>query len=338
MKALWKTLALILGLAFLGWYLSKTDLNAVWSSLSKLGWLAPLALVPYFVVYILDCLGWRFTFAKALHVPFWTLFRVRWTGEAMNNIVPSAYVGGEALKIYLLKKHGVTGNAATSSAVVSKTAQTVAQVLYIVVASLAFMHVAGDNPGLKAGMMVVMMCGVLVVAGLIWIQRRGIFSTVLSITNLLKLKLAIVEKYREKIREVDKTITGFYREHRPRFYKSTTFYFVGWLADTLEIYLVAHLLGMPITLPQAIAVEAFTSVAKMLGMWVPGSIGVQESGIIMLGKLAGLPETLCIAYALLRRAREVIFVLIGWLLFYTEEASLKALKERAETDASQSGT
>jgi len=334
MKALWKTLALLLGLALLGWYLSQTDLNAVWTSLKSLGWLAPLALVPYFIVYILDCLGWRYTFAKDLATSFWTLFRVRWTGEAMNNIVPSAYVGGEALKIYLLKKHGVSGNAATSSAVVSKTAQTVAQVLYIVLASVAFMYVGGDNPGLRAGMMLVLICGVLVVAGLIWIQRRGIFSTVLSITNALKLKLAVIEKHRAKIQEVDQTITGFYRDHRPRFYSSTAFYFTGWLVDTLEIYLVAHLLGMPITLPQAIAVEAFTSVAKMLGMWVPGSIGVQESGIIMLGKLAGLPETLCVAYALLRRAREVIFVLLGWLLFYTEEASLKALKARTEANPS----
>ncbi|HEY1173241.1 MAG TPA: flippase-like domain-containing protein [Verrucomicrobiae bacterium] len=332
MKALWKTLALILGLAFLGWYLSKTDLNAVWTSLKTLGWLAPIALVPYFIVYIFDCYGWRFTFPKELKVPFWTLFRVRWTGEAMNNIVPSAYVGGEALKIYLLKKHGVTGNAATSSAVVSKTAQTVAQVLFITLAAIAFMYVGGDNPGLRAGMMVVLIGGVLVVAGLLWVQRRGIFSTALLITNTLGLKLAVIEKNREKIQAVDGTITTFYREHRPRFYASTTSYLGGWLMDTMEIYLVAHLLGMPITIPQAIAVEAFTSVAKMLGMWVPGSIGVQESGIIMLGKMAGLPETLCIAYALLRRAREVIFVLIGWLLFYTEEASLKALKERAEAD------
>jgi glycosyltransferase 2 family protein len=326
MNALWKTLALLLGLALLGWYLSQTDLNAVWASLSKLGWLAPLVLVPYFIVYVFDCVGWRFTFSKELHVPFWTLFRVRWTGEAMNNIVPSAYVGGEALKIYLLKKHGVTGNAATSSAVVSKTAQTVAQVLYTVLASVAFIYVGGNNPGLRAGMMTVLAGGVLVVAGLIWIQRRGIFSTVLAVTNALHLKLAFIEKHREKIQDVDRTITGFYRDHRQRFYSSTAFYFIGWLADTFEIYLVAHLLGMPVTLTQAVAVEAFISVAKMLGMWVPGSLGVQESGIIMLGRLAGLPETLCVAYALLRRAREVIFVLIGWLLFYTEEASLKALK------------
>jgi len=330
MKALWKTLALILGLALLGWYLSQADLKAVWASISKLGWLAPLILVPYFIVYLFDCLGWRYTFPKDLTTPFWTLFRVRWTGEAMNNIVPSAYVGGEALKIYLLGKHGVAGNAATSSAVVSKTAQTIAQVLYTVVASVAFMYVGGDNPGLRAGMMVVLIGGVLVVAALLWIQRRGIFTTILTITNALKLKLAVIEQHRVKIQVLDQTITGFYRDHRPRFYSSTAFYFIGWLADTLEIYLIAHLLGMPITIPQAIAVEAFTSVAKMLGMWVPGSIGVQESGIIMLGRLAGLPETLCVAYALLRRAREVIFVLIGWLLFYTEEASLKALKARAE--------
>jgi uncharacterized protein (TIRG00374 family) len=299
-------------------------------ALRRLGWLAPLILIPYFLTYVADCLGWSFAFPKKPGVPFRTLFRIRWAGESLNNIVPSAYIGGEALKVYLLQRRGVAAGIGTASAVVSKTAQTVAQVLLISFASIAFLYVGGDHPGLRAGMLLVFIAGVLIVAGLFWIQRRGLLSVLFTLAHALRLRVAAMETRRARIEEVDRTISGFYRLHPRRFFASTGFYFGGWIFDTLEIYLVSHLLGMPITWWQALCVEAFTGVAKALGMWVPGSLGVQESGIVLLGRLAGLPDTLSFAYALLRRAREIIFVVIGWMLLYGQEAPFRIFRSAAK--------
>jgi uncharacterized protein (TIRG00374 family) len=329
MKTLWKTVVLLAGLALFGWYLSRADLRSVGAVLSQLGWLAPVMLVPYLLVYVADCLGWRLCLLAGLNVSLATLFRIRWAGESVNNVVPSAYVGGEVVKVYLLKKHGVGAQAGASSAVVSKTAQTVAQLLCIMLATIAFLRLGGDNTRLRIGMMLVLCGGVALLAGLFWIQGRGLFSSWLAVTGALRLKFAFVEKHRAGMVEADHAITGFYQNHRPRFYAATAVYLGGWLLDTLEIYVVSRLLGMPILWTQALAVESFTGVAKVLGMWVPGSLGVQDSGIVMLGRLAGLPDTLSVAYALLRRAREIIFALIGWLLLYAEHASLRTIK--AET-------
>ena len=69
---------------------------------------------------------------------------------------------------------------------------------------------------------------------------------------------------------------------------------------------------------------------------MPGSLGVQDSGIVMLGRLAGLPDTLSVAYAFLRRAREIIFALIGWLLLYAEHASLRTIKAETAFTAGES--
>lgn len=326
MKTFWKTLALLAGLALFGWYLSRADVRSVGAALGRLGWLAPVILVPYIVVYVVDCLGWRFSFPPGMPVSFATFFRIRWAGEAVNNVLPSAYVGGEAVKVYLLRTHGLATQTGMSSAVVSKSAQTIAQLFYILLAALAYLQLAGDQPGLRAGMMLVLGGGVLVLAGWFWMQKRGLFGLLLAIAAGLRLKSSFLDSHRATLVEVDQTITGFYRTHRPRFYASTGFYLGGWLLDTLDIYLVAHLLGMPIAWKQALAVEAFTSVAKVLGMWVPGSLGVQESSIVMLGRLAGLPNTLSVAYALLRRARDILFALIGWLLLYGQETSLPTIR------------
>jgi glycosyltransferase 2 family protein len=181
----------------------------------------------------------------------------------------------------------------------------------------------------------VLASGLALVAGLFWIQRRGLFASVLSLTKALRIRCSFLENRRARILEVDGTITGFYRHHRRRFYASTGLFLVGWLLDTVEIYVIAHLLGMPILWTQALAVEAFTGVAKALGMWVPGSLGVQESGIVMLGRLAGLPDPLSVAYALLRRAREIIFALAGWLLLYRDETSLHRLRAKSAPPRTQ---
>jgi putative membrane protein len=338
MKAIWKVLALLAGLALFGWYLSRADLRAVAEGLSRLGWLAPVALIPYFCVYIVDCIGWRWCLPPGLKVPFLTLFRIRWAGESVNNVLPSAYVGGETVKVYLLRKRGVPAQAGASSAVVSKTAQTVAQLILILLAAVAFLRLAGDRPGLPLAMLLVLGSGAVILAGLFWMQRRGLFSSLVAVAAALRLQPRFLEGRREKILEVDRAITGFYQNHRPRFYGSTTVYLGGWLLDTMEIYLVACLLGMPIAWTQALAVEGFTSVAKILGMWVPGSLGIQDSGIVMLGRLAGLPDTLSVSYALLRRGREIIFAAIGWLLLCADHASLRTIKaEAASATAEPSG-
>ena len=235
-------------------------------------------------------------------------------------------VGGEAVKVYMPRRHGVASRTGTSSVVVGRSAQTTAQLFYILLASLVFLQLAGDQPGLRVSMLLVLAGGTVALAGFFWVQRRGLFASALAVTRLLRLNLRVLERHRAKILDLDQAITGFYREQRPRFFASAAFYMGGWLLDTLEIYLVAALIGMPITWPQALAVEAFTSVVKILGLWIPGTLGVQESGIVMLGRLAGLPDTLSVAYALLRRAREIAFALGGWLLLYADHATLRTIR------------
>ncbi|MGZ8900134.1 MAG: flippase-like domain-containing protein [Limisphaerales bacterium] len=314
MKAHLKALLLVCVLALFGWYLTKLGPAKVFSVIAGLGGWAPLVLVPYFVVYIVDCLAWSQTLPP-INLPFWTRFRIRWAGESVNNLVPTAYVGGEAAKVLLLRPYGISAHDGAVAAVVSKTAQTVAQLLFIVGASAVFFQLAKDQPKLRLGISFILVGGMAAVGLLFWVQRLGLFRMFWALASAVPWKASRLEKRKERMLELDQTIFGFYRNHRARFYRSTLLYLCGWTLDTVEIYLVAHLLGVPISWPQALVVEAFTGVAKALGMWLPGSLGVQESGIILIGKLVGLPDTFVAAYALIRRARELIFAGVGMILF-----------------------
>jgi uncharacterized membrane protein YbhN (UPF0104 family) len=175
-------------------------------------------------------------------------------------------------------------------------------------------------------MLTITALAIAVVASLVWLQQRGMFSTLATL-----LPVRALTKRAESLRQLDNRIFEFYRKDRRHFVLSTAAYFGGWMADTLEILLVSHVLGMPIDFSHALAVEAFISVAKALGIFVPGALGVQESGIVFLCYLFGLPPALGVSYAIIRRGREVVYVAIGATFLYAEGFSFrKQIAQRAE--------
>lgn len=335
MKTVARLLLLAAGLALFAWFIQRAGVEEIWRTCLNLGWLAPLALVPYAVIYAADTLGWRFAFSGSVSLPvgFWRLYFVRWCGESVNNVVPSAYIGGESVKVYLLHKRGVPAGQAAASVIVGRTLQVLTQVLFIALGAAAFLWIADPGSHVQRGMAFALAGSVAAVAGLFWLQSHGMFSVTFRALSKFRLRFASLESKRQKLEQVDRRVVDFYRNERRRFALSAGAYFTGWLLDTLDIYLVAWLLGMPIHWTQALAVEAFISVAKMLGLFVPGALGVQESGIALVCRLAGLPDALGLAYAIIRRGRDVVYASIGWLLLYFEETTLKGLPGRVAKES-----
>lgn len=320
MKLALKLLLAAAGLALFGWFIYRAGPAEIARAFANLGWLAPVALLPFCLVYLLDTLGWYFAFGKG-GVPgigFRTLMRVRWAGESINSVLPSAYIGGEAAKVHLLHKRGVPRMHGASSVVAGKTAQFLAQVVFIAAGSIAGAGNLPPHSPARTGMVAMTALAIALVGLLFWLQQRGMFRTLVQILPIRALKSRA-----DILRQLDERIFEFYRNDRPHFALSTAAYLSGWLADSLEILLVSHLLGMPIDFTQALAVESFISVAKALGIFVPGALGVQESGIVFLCWVFGLPPALGISYAIIRRGREVVYAAIGGLFLYADGFSLR---------------
>src|SRR5207237_7356186 len=73
------------------------------AAMRHVGWrLALVVVFPFAPVALLDTLGWRYAF-RTDRVPFWTLVWVRVAGEAVNMVTPTAALGGEATKAWLLR-------------------------------------------------------------------------------------------------------------------------------------------------------------------------------------------------------------------------------------------
>ncbi|MCC7375245.1 MAG: flippase-like domain-containing protein [Verrucomicrobiales bacterium] len=337
-RTLAQFILILLGCAGLLWFASQVDLSATRDLLARLGWWLIIIPVPYFLVYVADTTGWLRTFPNRPPVPWLRLFRIRWAGEAVNNVIPSAYIGGEALKVLMLRRLGVPGPDGTSAAVISKSLQSVAQLLFLSGASVVFLSLGTAPAGFARAVVAVLVGGVLVLAGWFLLQHFGLFTTLVRAVRLFRLNPDRWLPKADSLRETDERIRQFHFRYPGRFFGSIAAYLTGWLLDASEIFLVGQILGLPISWQQAVAVEAFTGVAKAVAVFVPGALGIQESSIVFLCRMAGVAEPLGTFYALLRRAREVLFAAIGWKFLVLEQVSPKDLKRPPNTETPNTST
>lgn len=222
-------------------------------------------LVPFLTVFAVDTPGWHYAFGwrTGHQLGFLGLLRIRWCGESINTVVPSARIGGEAVKVYLLHKRGVAGSNSTASVIVGRTLQTIARVVFIALGSVAVMHVAVHKLGVGPAMGVILAASVALLGGMFALQAHGMFAFVLRVVRLLGLNAAALERAREKLFRIDKQVLAFYREDRRHFLLSGGWYMTGWLLDTMDVFLVSHLMGVEISWFQAPGIEAFIGVARL---------------------------------------------------------------------------
>jgi uncharacterized protein (TIRG00374 family) len=303
----------LLTLCLIVWHIGPRN---IYEAVARLGPGALLLiLLPSILMYALEAYGWRMTLGRYAHiVPFWKLLAIRTAGEVVNMTTPTAYVGGEPLKAYLLKQYGVPMVEGLASVVTAKTTMTIAQIGFILVGmAMGFWLLGtGGSPG-KTAMATMVSVGLLAfgVGGFLLIQRRGIFSSLLWAVRKIGLAIKVLDSHEERLLELDRTIAAFYVKNRSGFLMSVLLFFFGWLVETIEVFVMLRVLGEPATVTAAIAIGALSVFIKGGAFFIPGSLGAQDAGNLLLVTTFGYGEVAGIAFALLRRFRELVWVLIG---------------------------
>jgi uncharacterized protein (TIRG00374 family) len=304
-----------LTLSFLVWHIG---ISRIYEAVTQLGPAAMAAiLLPSLLMYVLEAYGWRVTLGRwAEAIPFWRVLAIRTAGEVVNMTTPTAYVGGEPLKAYLLKRHGVPLIDGLASVVTAKTTMTIAQILFILTGiGLGFWLLGSDGSAGQTITAAVVSAGLLVfgVGAFVLVQRQGMFTWILQTLRRLGLRLNYLESREQKLVELDRTIADFYARKQSAFLASTLLFLLGWLAEALEVFVMVLCLGQPITVLSAVAIGALSVFIKGGTFFIPGSLGAQDAGNLLLLTAFGYGEVTGITFALLRRFREFVWIAIGLL-------------------------
>jgi len=185
--------------------------------------------------------------------------------------------------------------------------------------TLAFWRVDNDGSLGQTVVMALVSVAVLffVTSSLVFAQRQGFFTWLLEFTRKIGLKIRFLEAREEKIRTLDRMILDYYRHNRRAVYSSTGLFFLSWMSEALEVYLIIWYLGGPATVLAAISINALSVFIKGGSFFIPGSLGAQDVGNFFLLKDFGYSDVASVTFALVRRYRELVWIVIGLLCLAT---------------------
>ena len=145
-----------------------TGLDAVRDALAPVGWGIVPIILSHALPILLDVLAWRLLFigpAPSLGA----LFGMRWIGEAVNNLLPVAQVGGELARVRLAMLAGVETSRAAATVLADVTFGALTQMLFalIGIGLLLAAYEVGSVVPVVSGLLL-FGCGIF---AFYWIQR-----------------------------------------------------------------------------------------------------------------------------------------------------------------------
>ncbi|WP_431268079.1 hypothetical protein [Dankookia sp. P2] len=88
-------------------------------------------------------------------------------------------------------------------------------------------------------------------------------------------------------------------------------HFGAWCIGAIEVWVILWVLGVPLGLAAALAIESLGMAARSLGFALPAGLGAQEAGLAAVAVALGVPFEGAVAMAMLKRMREVTLNLPG---------------------------
>jgi uncharacterized protein (TIRG00374 family) len=261
------------------------------------------------LVMMFDTLGWRFAFLRD-GAGFRTLFAARLAGEAFNLVTPTAALGGEAVKAWLLR--GVVPLAASvPSVIVAKTTITLAQGLFLLLGVVLAWSSALPDATLLHGMLWLLAIEAVALTGFVVAQTRGMFAW----GGRLATQVGVKGVKTEALGRIDDVLARFYSTAPGRLALSIAFHFIAWLLGSIETWLILRFLGAPVSLTAATVIEALGTAVRFVTFLIPASLGVLEGGYLVTFAALGLGSTTAVSFSLVRRIRESVWVGLGLVAF-----------------------
>jgi len=306
-------------LLFLG-VLASQSLPAVLATLALAGWGILLVALFHLLPLALDAAAIRVLFqVNAARASWRAALLARWAGESVNSVMPGGQLGGPVLMVRDLAQRGMPLPEAAAAITVSTTFQTLAQILFALTGA-ALLGARASQMSLRAILVPLLITSAvlaLCVIGFYLVQRRGLFRGLTRTTAWLFRK----RDWSELMSQAEAIDLAVQQTHRRTSRVSASFVLslIGWLVGTGEVYLILLMLRSPVGWADALVLESLGQAIRGAAFAIPGALGVQEGGYLLLAPLAGLSSETALALSLAKRARELLLGVPGLLYVHLAE-------------------
>jgi putative membrane protein len=278
-------------------------------AIATAGW-AILAVVAYHfcIPVFLDSLAWWVLFPKAERPPLRTIYWMRWIGESVSTVVPSAAVGGDIVRARLAAIKGAPLPVAAGTVLVDLTLGVFTQAAFTLLGVVLLVQSTGQR-SFVGPTIIATIIGVAAVGGFYYVQRRGMFRFLARMIA----KLANSPEWQSLVQSgetLDQTVRSLYANRRAVL-GCCAWTILSLILNSGEIWIALRALNLHATIANAIILQSMAMTIRSAAFAVPAGIGVQEGGYLVVGNLLGIPGDTAFALSLIARVRELTLGIPG---------------------------
>jgi putative membrane protein len=266
------------------------------------------------VPVFLDAVAWWVLFPKSDRLPLRRIFWMRWIGESVSTLVPSAAVGGDIVRARLAAIKGAALPIAAGTVLVDLTLGVFTQAGFTLIGLALLVKVSGQRNFVGPTLLGTLVA-VLGVVGFYFVQRLGMFRFL----GLMIARLANSPEWQSLVQSgevLDRTVRELYARGR-RIVLCCGVTIVSLVGGSGEIWIALHALGLHATFVNALILQSMVLTIRSAAFAVPSGLGVQEGGYLVVGNLLGIPGEAAFALSLIARVRELALGvpgLVAWQL------------------------
>ena len=308
-------LTLAAGVPLLGFLIYHIGPLAIWQQFTLLGWALIVIILLEGMSNLFHTQGWRHCLSGSRQsLSFGRVFCVLLAGGSINYLTPTAGLGGEVTKGFLLSSDQ-TGPQAASAVLLDKLSRVLAELILITMGCIMFLI----NVAIPRAMWLTLIPVTAVLGagliGFLLVQKYGKLGSVVRWAVRHRIGGASLRKTAESMTDVDGELSRFYRTRPHDMALSIFWHFVGLLWAVIPTYYF-------LVLTRGEATPSTAGALVVLGTWfdvvsfaVPVDIGVQEATRVLAFKLVGLPTALGLTYGITRRLQQLFWAGIGLALY-----------------------
>jgi putative membrane protein len=316
-------LAAAAGLALLAALINAEGWAGIAAAVGRAGWALVLIVPARIVTQALDTRAWRlllepFDPGRAAGPAF--LLWVAFVREAVNRLLPAANIGGELVGVRLARRRVPDGAGVAASVVVEVLVTIVVLYLFCGLGAVLMLRLVAGPGHIGVVAAALLLSLPLPLLAWWWLARGAPFARIEHWMRRLPGPQTRLDGAR-----IDAAIKRLFAQHG-RLARAALWSLLAYALGTFETWFALDLLGHPVGLTAAFAIEALIQAVRHAGFMVPAGLGVQEAAVLLFGQLAGVGGDVALALALVKRMREIatgVPALVSW-----QWLELRALKVR----------
>lgn len=309
-------LATIAGLALAGWTLGAAGWAPIWAAVARIG-------AGGFVVFCVWFIGVFGLLGAAWHAGagddplrmVWRYAAARMVREAAADLLPFSQLGGMVLGVRVLLTQGLPQQRVNAGLLIDLTTEMASQLVFSL-AGLALFLVTVTTGAEAARLRPLVFAGIAVMlalmVGFVVAQRSG-----LSLAS--RLAARVLPGGAAAAADVSTRLGELYARRSP-VALAFLYNFLAWTGSAMGAWLALQLMGVPVTLWAIVMVESLIFTVRSVAFMIPGALGVQELGYVLLAPVAHIPVEALLALSVIKRARDLTLGLPTLIVWQLREA------------------